>query len=70
MNYSTNRLPVLYIVIPCYNEQEVLPITSKLFEDKIIELHKSKRKLAEDLLDGTAVFNQITKEELIRLLKN
>ncbi len=35
--------PVLYIVIPCYNEQEVLPITSKLFEDKIIELIGKKK---------------------------
>ncbi len=31
-------LPILYIVIPCYNEQEVLPITSKLFSDKILQL--------------------------------
>lgn len=23
--------PVLYIVIPCYNEQEVLPITAPMF---------------------------------------
>lgn len=30
--------PTLYIVIPCYNEQEVLPITSKLFLEKIKEL--------------------------------
>ncbi len=45
-------------------------IAKNTIEDKIIELHKSKRKLAEDLLDGTDVFNQITKEELIRLLKN
>ena len=22
------KTPVLYIVIPCYNEQEVLPVTS------------------------------------------
>jgi glycosyltransferase involved in cell wall biosynthesis len=27
--------PVLYIVVPCYNEQEVLPITSKLFLAKL-----------------------------------
>ena len=27
--------PILNIVIPCYNEEEVLPITSKLFLDKI-----------------------------------
>ena len=31
--------PILYIVIPCYNEEEVLPVTSKLFLDKIIELN-------------------------------
>lgn len=30
--------PILYIVIPCYNEQEVLPITSKLFSNKIEQL--------------------------------
>ena len=23
-----NMAPILYIVIPCYNEQEVLPITA------------------------------------------
>lgn len=28
-------LPVLYIVIPCYNEQEVLPLTSGLFLKKL-----------------------------------
>ena len=27
--------PVLYIVIPCYNEEEVLPITEKIVLDKI-----------------------------------
>ena len=26
---------ILYIVVPCYNEQEVLPITGKLFLDKL-----------------------------------
>lgn len=30
--------PVLYIVVPCYNEKEVLPITSKTFEEKIKNL--------------------------------
>lgn len=28
-------LPVLYIVIPCYNEEKVLPITCTMFLDKI-----------------------------------
>ena len=27
--------PILYIIIPCYNEQEVLPVTSGLFLDKL-----------------------------------
>lgn len=30
--------PVLYIVIPCYNEEEVLPVTSGMFLAKITEL--------------------------------
>ena len=27
--------PRLFIVIPCYNEQEVLPITAPMFLDKL-----------------------------------
>ena len=38
------KKPVLYIVIPCYNEEKVLPITCKLFLDKIEELI-SKEKI-------------------------
>ena len=30
--------PTLYIVIPCYNEEKVLPITSAMFLDKITNL--------------------------------
>ncbi len=30
--------PVLYIIIPCYNEQEVLPITAPLFLEKLSAL--------------------------------
>ena len=36
MNNRTN--PILYIVIPCYNEQEVLPITAPMFLQKINDL--------------------------------
>lgn len=32
------KTPILYIVVPCYNEEQVLPITSTLFVDKIQEL--------------------------------
>lgn len=39
--------PVLYIVIPCYNEQEVLPVTSEIFLNKILELVKLE-KISDD----------------------
>lgn len=34
--------PILYIVVPCYNEEQVLPISSKLFKQKIENLIKNK----------------------------
>ncbi len=37
--------PILYIVVPCYNEEEVLPITSKLFLDELNDLI-SKNKIS------------------------
>ena len=30
--------PVLYIIIPCYNEEKVLPITAPLFKQEIMKL--------------------------------
>ena len=35
--------PILYIVIPCYNEDEVLPITAKQFEQELNYLIQSRR---------------------------
>ena len=32
--------PVLYIVIPCYNEEKVLPVTAPLFLEEILHLEK------------------------------
>lgn len=32
------RKPILYIVVPCYNEEAVLPITSRQFKEKLDEL--------------------------------
>lgn len=32
------RCPTLYIVVPCYNEQEVLPVTSGQFLNKLTQL--------------------------------
>lgn len=37
------KQPVLYIVVPCYNEQEVLPITHQLFVDKLHQLMEQGR---------------------------
>ena len=31
-------IPTLYIVIPCYNEEDVLPITSKLFKQQLNDM--------------------------------
>lgn len=39
--------PVLYIVIPCYNEQEVLPITNEQFLSKLVELIKNGKVSSE-----------------------
>lgn len=38
-----DRLPVLYIVIPCYNEESVLPLTSPLFREELVSLINSGR---------------------------
>ena len=41
------KKPILYIVIPCYNEEQMLPITSSMFLDKITELVQ-KDKISDD----------------------
>ena len=38
---------ILYIVIPCYNEEQVLPITSKMFLDELRDLIQ-KKKMSDD----------------------
>ena len=40
------KKPILYIVIPCYNEQEVLPITAPMF------LNKLKQLMSDGLISG------------------
>lgn len=39
--------PVLFIVIPCYNEEQVLPITSKMFLEEIMDLI-NKEKISKE----------------------
>ena len=36
---SSREVPTLYIVIPCYNEEEVLPVTAPLFRQKVVDLN-------------------------------
>ncbi len=42
-----NSLPTLYIVIPCYNEEEVLPLMAPRFLDKLKQL-VTKNLISED----------------------
>ena len=42
--------PVLYIIIPCYNEQEVLPITAPLFLKKIADLNEAGKISSESCI--------------------
>lgn len=44
---KTNHPPKLYIVIPCYNEEEVLPMTAPLFLEKLTQLI-SRNKISDD----------------------
>ena len=43
MKEQETKFPILYIVVPCYNEEEVLPITSVMFENKIKELIEAEK---------------------------
>ena len=35
-----NGKPILWIIIPCYNEEAVLPITAPQFLKKILDLSR------------------------------
>lgn len=63
------KLPVLYIIIPCYNEESVLPITSELFlselktligsgkisvESRIVFVNDGSRDATWDIIKGLA----------------
>ena len=41
------KTPTLWIVIPCYNEQEVLPVTAPLFSEKLSQL-MTEGRIAQD----------------------
>ena len=44
-------------------------VTKDTIEDRIVDLHKNKRDLADSLLEGTEAAAKVTADELIGLLK-
>ena len=42
-----NNIPKLYIVVPCFNEEQVLPITAKIFLEELQSLI-NKELISED----------------------
>lgn len=43
MAANGNGAPILYVVIPCYNEEEVLPYTAKRLQEFLAELERAGR---------------------------
>lgn len=43
LKMKREKAPILYIIVPCYNEQEVLPITSSMFLEKVRQLSGSQK---------------------------
>ena len=44
---KVKKIPILWVVVPCYNEESVLPITSELFLKELQELI-SKEKISPE----------------------
>lgn len=43
MKKANKKLKTLYLIVPCYNEEEVLPLTYSLFTNKLDELIDAKK---------------------------
>lgn len=43
MEYRDKNVPLLYLVIPCYNEEDVLPVTSQMFLKKLQSLIEQQK---------------------------
>lgn len=63
---NPNQSPILYIVIPCYNEEQVLPITSKIFLEKINCL-VSEEKISDE--SRVMFVNDGSKDDTWNLIK-
>lgn len=61
------KAPLLYIVVPCYNEQEVLPITAPLFKEELEELAQQGKISA----DSKVLFvNDGSKDATWQIIRN
>jgi glycosyltransferase involved in cell wall biosynthesis len=47
MDNMRTKIPVLWMVIPCYNEEEVLPVTAPMFLNELTSLRDSQ-KISDD----------------------
>lgn len=61
------KAPILYIVVPCYNEQEVLPITAPLFKAELEELTQ-KGKVCPD--SKVLFVNDGSKDDTWKIIKD
>lgn len=64
---TNNIKPTLFVIIPCYNEETVLPITSKLFLSKIEDL-VSQNKISES--SRIMYVNDGSKDSTWEIIKN
>lgn len=67
----SNELPILYMVIPCYNEEDVLPITFPMFQEQMSKMIAAKQVSADSKImfvnDGSKdstwkIINELSQE--------
>lgn len=68
---SSNESPILYMVIPCYNEEDVLPITFSMFQEQMSKMIAAKQVSADSKImfvnDGSKdstwkIINELSQE--------
>ena len=64
--FSKKKKNILYIVVPCYNEEEVLPITIEKIDNKLTSLIK-KNKISKD--SKVMFVNDGSKDKTIEVIK-
>lgn len=68
---QSNESPILYMVIPCYNEEDVLPITFPMFQEQMSKMIAAKQVSADSKImfvnDGSKdstwkIINELSQE--------